>query len=582
MSRYRRAAALLPLLAVLCAAAPATASTPIVSPLPGTPTAMPQTQISFLGASAGSLHSIAVVGSRSGRHSGRLRSYASAAGASFVPTHPFAPGETVTVSARWSSATGSATLRTNFKVAVPVPTLTQAFPVAHGTAADLQRFNSEPKLHPPVVKILQPASPGSAPGYIFAGPFQGPAQWGPMILDNAGKLVWFRRMPAGEDAADFRTQTYQGRTVLTWWQGHTVILGYGLGEEVVADSHYRTVAVVKAGNGMPTDEHEFTILPNGAAILIGYAPVRWNLSSAGGPAKGTALDTAVQEVDIRTGLVMWEWRSLGHVEVDQSYSKAPGFKGYFDYFHLNSAELLPDGSVLISARNTWGIYDIAMASGQLNWQVGGKSSTFTLGSGVRFAYQHNAMMLPNGELSLFDDEGAPTVTPPSRGELLKLDMQSHTATLAGQFVRTSGPLITGSQGNLQQLPNGNYMVGWGGLPNFTEFDAEGHQLFDGTFPAGEFNYRVYRFPWSGQPLTRPALLVRRGAAYVSWNGATTVAAWKLLAGSSPHALHPVMTVPSSGFETAIPAPSAAAYEVRAIGSSGQSLSTSPVVRTSRG
>jgi hypothetical protein len=575
MSPLRRPVLLLPLLLLgLAAAVPAPASaTVVISPLPGTRTAMPQTQISFLGAAARSLHSITVVGSRSGRHSGRQRSYASTTGASFLPSHPFTPGETVRVSARWRSKT----LTTSFTVAVPVPGLTQEFPVTHGTPADVQSFVSEPQLHPPVVHVLQAAGSQSAPGYVFAAPFQGPGQWGPEILDNAGNVVWFRAMPPEVDAANLQTQSFRGHTDLTWWQGRTPLLGYGLGEDIIADSRYRTVAVVKAGNGMPTDEHEFTILPDGAAIVTAFQPVRWNLSSAGGPARGQALDTAVQEVDIRTGLVMWEWRSLGHVEVNQSYSMAPTSPGgFYDYFHINSAQLLPEGDVLISARNTWGVYKISFATGAIAWQLGGKGSTFTFGAGAAFAYQHDALLLPNGDISLFDDEGAPTVNPPSRGEIIQLDMDNKTAVVVQQLIRTTEPTITASQGNVQSLLGGNYMVGWGGLPSFTEFDAEGRQLFDATFPKGVFNYRVYRLPWSGQPLTPPALVVKHSTAYASWNGATDVQSWTLLSGSSSHSLRAVATVARSGFETAIPAPSAKLYEVRALNGAGNTLATSRV------
>ena len=597
MRLRRRAVLLLSLALVALVAATTSASAAVVvSPLPGTATAMPQTQISFLGAPARALSRIAVVGSRSGRHSGRLRSYAAATGASFLPAHQFTPGERVTVTARL----GSQTLRTNFTVAVPVPGLTQEFPVTHGTPADVQSFASEPRLHPPVVHVLQAAGSQSAPGFVFAAPFQGPGQWGPEILDNAGNVVWFRPVPAGIDAANLQTQSFAGHTDLTWWQGRTPLLGYGLGENIVADSHYRTVAVVRAGNGMPTDEHEFTILPDGAAILTAFQPVRWNLSSAHGPAVGKALDTAVQEVDIRTGLVMWEWRSLGHVEVNQSYSTAPTTAGgFYDYFHINSAQLLPEGDVLISARNTWAIYKLSFANGSIVWQLGGKQSTFTLAAGTAFAYQHDAVQLPDGNISLFDDEGAPTVNPPSRGEILNLNAQTNTATLVQQLIRTTEPTITASQGNVQSLGDGGFMIGWGGLPSFTEFDGEGHQIYDATFPKGVFNYRVYRLPWSGTPLTSPALAVRHKppsltcpmdascpalaqlTAYASWNGATGVARWKLLAGSSAHALHTVATFPATGFETAIPAPSAKHYEVRALDSSGRTLASSKLAAATR-
>jgi len=467
----------------------------------------------------------------------------------------------------------------------------------------VQSFKSEPGLHPPAVFVHQQAGPGSAPGYVFGAPFLGPGQPGPMIFDSAGNLVWFRAVGAGEDAGDFQTQIFHGRNDLTWWQGRTIILGYGLGEDVIANANYRTVAVVKAGNGMPTDEHEFTVLPNGAAIVLGYVPVRANLSSAGGAASGIAVDCALQEVDIHTGLVMWEWRSLGHVDVTQSYSKAPtAASGYYDYFHLNSAQRLPDGNFLISARNTWGVYQLDGHSGRLVWQLGGKRSTFALGAGVPFAYQHNALLLGAGELSVFDDEGAPTVNAPSRGELIKLDLKAKTATLASQLVRTTGPLTTASQGNVQSLPGGDSMIGWGGLPNFTEFDAHGNVIYDAQFPPGEFSYRVYREPWSGQPTTPPSivakltsvapscppgalcplLLTQRATVYASWNGATTVASWQLLSGSSASRLAPASTTPKAGFETAIEAPHAAFYAVRALSAGGRVLATSKTVAPTPG
>jgi Arylsulfotransferase (ASST) len=586
MTNHKRTALfLLPLLIALSTAGSASAVT--ISPLPGTPEAMPQTQISFLGAPAGALGSISVVGSRSGHHTGRLRSYSSATGASFLPSRGFTPGEQVSVRARVKLGRALFTIATHFTIATPVAPPTGEFPTAPGTAADVQNFVSEPDLHPPTITVHQAATATSAPGELFAAPFFGPAQWGPMIFDNAGQLVWFRKVREGEDAADFRTQLFHGKNDLTWWQGKTLILGYGIGEGVIANANYKTVSVVQAGNGMPTDEHEFTVLPDGSAIVLGYMPVQASLASAGGPASGTAVDCVLQRVDIHTGLVMWEWRSLGHVGLADSYSKPPSSPaGYFDYFHINSAQMLGEGNFVISARNTWGIYKIDARNGHIAWQLGGKKSTFKLGTGVPFAYQHNAELSPDGTLSLFDDEGAPTVNGPSRGEIVKLDYKAKTATLVRSLIRTPTPLTTGSQGDTQALPGGGFMVGWGGLPNFTEFDALGNVTFDAQLPHGEFSYRVYRLPWNGRPLTAPSILTRpAGAAatvYASWNGATTVASWQLLAGPSQSKLAVISTAPKTGFETAIPAPGAAWFQVRALSAAGKVLATSKTVAATTG
>ncbi|MDQ6811278.1 MAG: arylsulfotransferase family protein [Actinomycetota bacterium] len=582
---HRKRLAVLSLLASIGAGAlapsPASSAPVTISPLPGTPTALAQTQISFLGAKT--LGSITVVGSSSGRHRGRVRFYASAVGASFLPSTPFTPGERVTVRARVTSAKGKrVSISSSFTIAQPGVVVEKAFPITPGTPADVQSFRSQPQLHPPAVTVHQAAGPGSAHGYIFASPFVGPGQYGPMIFDNAGNLVWFRQTGPGEDAADFQTQTYRGESDLTWWQGRTIQYGYGMGVGVIADAGYHTVATVKTGNGLQADEHEFLVTPQGTAYMLAYSPVVTSLLAGGGPASGVALDGVIQQIDIRTGLVMWEWHSLGHVDMSESFSRVPTAAGApFDYFHINSLTTDRHGNLLISARNTWALYDISARTGAVMWRLGGKKSTFALGAGVQFADQHNALWLPNGEISLFDDEGAPPVKPPSRGELIKLDLKAKTATLAGQLVRSPAPLSTASQGNLQSLPGGGWMIGWGGLPNFTEFNAQGQVIYDAQLPAGEFSYRVYRESWSGQPDEPPALVAKTSGTtsgvYASWNGATTVASWQLLTGSSSAHMTAVSTTPKSGFETVIPAPPAAFYEVRALGASGKVLGTSAAV-----
>jgi hypothetical protein len=285
--------------------------------------------------------------------------------------------------------------------------------------------------------------------------------------------------------------------------------------------------------------------------------------------------------------VMWEWHSLGHVDVSESYSKPPSpSTNAYDYFHINSLASDSHGNLLISARNTWALYDINPRSGAVAWRLGGKKSTFALGPGVPFAYQHNALWLANGEISLFDDEGFPAVKPPSRGEVIKLDLKAKTATLAGQLVRAPGALLTTSQGNVQALPGGGWMVGWGGLPNFTEFNAQGQVVYDAQLPRGENSYRVYREAWSGQPSEPPAIrVISSGAAtavYASWNGATTVASWQLLTGASPAQLAPVSTTPYTGFETVIPAPAAAYMQVRALSAGGRVLGSSHAVKSAGG
>jgi hypothetical protein len=576
------AASLAPLAAVTSAAA-----APVVSPAPGTLTAMPQSQISFLGASASSLSSISVTGSASGRHRGRLLSYSSATGASFRPSRPFKPGEHVTVHARWRSPGGRLeTVSTSFRIATPVAVSQAELAPTPGSPSDVQSFHSLPDLHPPVVTVHQPAGAASAPGLIFAAPLLGAAQSGPMIFDQSGRLVWFHPLPAGQQAADLRTQSFRGKDDLTWWQGRMLQLGYGVGEDVVANANYKTVTVVRAGNGLQADGHDFDVTSGGVAWILAYSPVRASLAAAGGPADGIAVEGVIQEIDVHTGLVMWEWHSLGHVGVQESYSGTPADTSTpYDYFHIDSLQVDAHGNILISARNTSGLYYLDGRSGAVIWRLGGKRSSFTLGPGVAFANQHDATLLKGGDISLLDDGVAPPMTTLPRGEIVKLDRGERTARLAGSLVRPILPATTtgsgSGTGDVQSLPGKGWMVGWGERPSFTEFDPHGRVLYDAQLAAGEISYGVFRLPWSAQPSEPPILSeITTGAAstvYASWNGATTATSWRLLTGSDPGHMAAVSTTPWGGFETAIPAPSAPLYAVQALSASGRVLGTSKAI-----
>jgi hypothetical protein len=501
------------------AIAAASGSAVTISPLPGTPTASPETQISFLGAPASALSAISVVGSRSGRHSGSLRSYASAIGASFVAHTPFQPGERVSVRATWASSPNAhRTLSDEFTIAQPREVSQAELATTPGTAADVQSFQSRPDLLPPKVTIEQAAGAGVAPGYVFATPFLGPGQYGPMIFDNAGNLVWFDPLPGGEDAADLQTQAFHGKNDLTWWQGHTLALGYGAGEDVIANANYKTVAVVKAGNGLLADEHGFTLTPEGSAYITAYSPVQTSLASAGGPSSAIALDGVVQEIDVHTGLVMWEWHSLGHVGVAESHESLPSeASAPYDYFHLEALTVGAHDELSVSARNTGSHYVIDGRSGTV------LRSSPSIGDSSVFAEGHDTQAVPGGGL------------------------------------------ISGD-----------------GLASVNEYDAQGDLVFAAQLPPGERSYGVYREPWAAQPSEPPAIGARTSdgatAVYASWNGATTVTAWQLLTGSSASDLKPVSTTPKSGFETTIPSPAAAYVQVRALSASGKALATSKAIR----
>jgi Arylsulfotransferase (ASST) len=449
----------------------------------------------------------------------------------------------------------------------------------NGVDASTQSFRSAPALHPPVV-FVSGRDPDPEYGDIVTDA-NNSVQPGSVILSPQGQLIWFGPAARGRFANDVEVQRYEGRSVLTFWQGRGGVLPAG--KDMILNHHYQTVAVVQAGNGYATDPHEFTITPHGTALITAYKVIPANLTSVDGPHHGQLLDSAVQEIDIATGRVLWQWRASDHVPVSDSYAGKPG-KGPYDFFHLNSIQQLPNGNLLVSARHTWTVYEISKHTGAIVWQLGGKHSSFKFGPGAHFEWQHDARIQPNGTITLFDNgAGAgPQHESQSRALRLRLNVKTHRATLVKAYTNHP-PLLSPSQGDAQILPDGNVFVGWGAVPYFTEFSAGGRQLFTVHFHGDMETYRAQRFNWWGQPTTPPGIAVDATDGgtriYASWNGATRVASWRVLAGPTASQLKSIEDFPKTNFETEMAVRSTLPYiAVQALGDGGQVLGTSATAK----
>jgi Arylsulfotransferase (ASST) len=558
-----------------------------VSPLPGSYDASAHTQISLLGAPPSTLSAVSANGSLSGSHPGRLEAYSQGDGASFVPARPFDPGETVTVRGRVTTGTGSTPFAYKFLIAHQDP-LTYA-PTAT-TARDYdeeQHFHSAPSLQPPVLDVTA-SSPQTAPEDIFAAPYSGPGPSGPEIFSQSGELVWFDPLPAEVAATNLQVQSYDGHPVLTWWQGYIPPQGFGQGEEMIYNSAYQQVGRVHAGNGYKADLHDFHITPQGTALLTVFDPIACNLSAVGGPSGGAVTNAIFQEIDLRTGLVRREWDSLDHVGLSDSYSspEESNTAWPFDYFHINSIDQLPGGTTLISARNTWTLYELNTTTGQVLLRVGGKHGEVKALNGAATAFQHDATVQANGTISVFDNGAVPKVHPQSRAIVLAVEPRAKTDTLLADYEHT-GALSSASQGSVQTLSGGDVFVGWGSEPYFSEFSSSGQLLYDAHWHGSYESYRAYRFPWTGTPASPPSVAASSAKAgapvtvYASWNGATEVASWRVLAGASPTQLTTVASAPKNGFETTIATPGGVGprtyVAVQALNGAGAVLGTSPTI-----
>jgi hypothetical protein len=455
-------------------------------------------------------------------------------------------------------------------------------------------YVTAPTLHPPILRQGSKSAVSElAPGYIFTTNFYDlnypplVGQSGPLILDDKLQPVWFQPVPEKLVASNLSLETYEGKPALAWWQGVVTSTGSTeSGEDVVVNQHYQTVARIRGKDGWKLTLHAIEI--SGVDVWVtADKNVAKNLSSYGGAYNGALIDSAVQEYNLKTGKLLRSWDALEHIPLGDSRATVPTNGFPWDAYHVNAIDLTGNGSFLVSMRNTWAAYMVNIKTGRIEWTLGGRHSSFKFGRGAEFQWQHDVALAPHSTITVFDDHccqltgGGTSVEPtgPSRGLVLELNQSTHVATLEAQYGDREG-FKSEYMGDTQPLANSNTFVGWGSAPYFTEYSPAGKPLLEAEFPGRDLSYRTMVEPWVGLPLTAPAVAMRDGSGkttvYASWNGATQVASWRVLAGAGAASrLTVVATAAKAGFETAIGVPqSYESFEVQALNANGRVIGAS--------
>jgi hypothetical protein len=461
------------------------------------------------------------------------------------------------------------------------------------------RFRSRPDLRPPELTMYSHppgrremvAGARHTVGRVIVTDTHGQGQQGPLVLDRSGELVWFHpisdRGTPSMRAMNVQVQRYQGLPVLTWWQG-SIVSGHGAGHYVVVDESYTPIAQVSAGNGYFGDLHDFQLTADGTALFTcyGQATARIRAHAGAGARHARYWYGVVQEVDVATGKVLFQWRSDHHVGFGASYHLPPPADPSvpWDYFHINSIAVDPvDGHLWISSRNTWTVYKVHRRSGRIIWRLGGRHSDFTMGPRTHFAFAHHVTPHPGGLVTIFDNEaGPPHEAGQSRALLLRLDERRRRATFIREYHHRP-PVLAQALGSVQEAGHGHVFVGWGDPAWFSEFDAAGRVVLDARLERGVVSYRAFEASWKGRPTTTPALTHRRVDSrlllYASWNGATEHRRWRVLGGDDPATMTERQLVSVRGFETEIAIRNPTAWlGVEAVGGDGQVLGRSPNIR----
>jgi len=465
------------------------------------------------------------------------------------------------------------------EVAHPNPT------TAGVTSAEVQTFVTRPDLKPPTVKMTNFSTSDTSPAYILLSvnnviPTDS-IQQGLMMVDRQGRLIWFHPVSSKLKPFDLNAFTVQGKPALTWWSGE-LASSHGVGSGLAVDSSYAPIQRIQAGKGAQLDLHELNITSRGTVLVTAYEQQNADLSSIGGSGKHPVWVGRAQEIELSSGKVLFDWSSLDHVGVDETYMGKPVGNTVLDYFHINSVGETADGNLLISGRNTSALYKVDRKTGDVIWRLGGKKSDFNFGSSdAEFHWQHDGRAWTDTLYSVFDN-GANGSEARSRGLMLNIDESAKSATLVQAYLHPAA-FVSPALGSVTRLSDGRVFVGWGDQPYFSEFDSNGGMLLDGQLPIGVRSYRAFTVDWVGKPTGRPAIVAKQNPAggfvvRVSWNGATEVARWQILGGPSPSQLQTVGEQDWTGFETAVAVnDTGPSFQAVALDSSGNVLGSSEVV-----
>lgn len=313
------------------------------------------------------------------------------------------------------------------------------------------------------------------------------------------------------------------------------------------DKHYKLFLRIGAAGGLDADLHDFRLTENGTALMTVYQVINKDLSELGKPWVGEIWDCLIQEVNIETGELVFQWRASDHYKVSDTL-RPIGDDGVigraFDFFHINSIAKDSKGNYLISSRYMHSLTYINGTDGEIIWIMGGKRNMFkdlSGGHATNFAYQHDGRWsIENTEITMFDngvDDPHPNIAD-TRGLRLEIDQVKMTAKVVAEY-KNPHHIHGISQGSFQTLPNGNSFLGYGNTAAFTEYSRNGTALCDthfgaeSRFGAGQVqSYRVYKYAWHGWPETNPDVAIAENddgewTFYVSWNGATEVSEWVL-------------------------------------------------------
>ncbi|PYP65463.1 MAG: hypothetical protein DMD26_10935 [Gemmatimonadetes bacterium] len=325
--------------------------------------------------------------------------------------------------------------------------------------------------------------PDPSPGYVvFAAGRYG------LVIDNAGRVVWYRRFPNGA-GLNFMAQP-TGRYVV---RPPTPEVG-DIEPWLELDPLGNVTRTLTCAGGLQPRPHDLILQPDGSYWVLCDETRTMDLTAVGGVAGARVTGTVVQHV-AGSGALLFQWSPFEHFEItDLEAAERTGAD--VNWTHGNALDLDADGNVIVSFRSLNELTKIDVRTGSVMWRMGGRRNQFTFldTSAPAFSRQHGARAYAPHGILLLDNVGDPTE---SWAERYVLDEATRTARLTRSYGSTPAA-ITQIGGSTQDLPDGHTLVSFGTAGRVEEYDAAGNVMWRIEGNAG-YVFRAQRIRSLYQP-----------------------------------------------------------------------------------
>ena len=292
-----------------------------------------------------------------------------------------------------------------------------------------------------------------SPGYLFMAP---PLSDIFYLVDNSGEPIYNK---IWDNFGAISNPNLQGDGLVSFFMGNKFY---------IMNKDYEVVDSFSFVGNYGVDFHDFLLVPNGNAILIGRETRLMDLSKSvpGGNKNAVVIGNIIQELDMNKNVV-FQWSSIDHFQITDVTNDVDLKQPSIISCSMNSIFYDTDSNIIISSRFLDEITKIDVKTGNIIWRLGGKeckNNQFrylndTIDGFYGFSHQHSVRRLPNGNLILFDN-GNLKPKPYSRAVEYKLNEKNKTIEKVWEY-SPFPEILSQSQGSVQRLSNGNTMIGWG-------------------------------------------------------------------------------------------------------------------------